>query len=59
MHIRNVNKLPLQIAATSDVVEPGESVEVDEDLGKSLLEQPTNWAKGGGPKTTKSKEDDQ
>lgn len=57
MQIRNANSLTLEIAATGERVEPGDTVEVDDELGKSLLEQPANWVKA--TKTTKSKEDDQ
>lgn len=57
MQIRNANSLTLEIAATGARVEPGATVEVDDELGKSLLEQPANWAKV--TKSTKSKEDDE
>lgn len=43
MQIRNANSLTLEIAATGDFVDPGQTVEVDDALGKSLLEQPANW----------------
>lgn len=44
MHIRNQRPYALEIAATGERVEPGDTAEVDDDLGKSLLEQPDNWA---------------
>lgn len=34
----------VEIAATGQVVKPGESVEVDAALGAALCEQPSNWA---------------
>jgi hypothetical protein len=43
MHVKNVRPYALEIADTNQVVEPGEIVEVDHDLGTSLLEQPLNW----------------
>lgn len=43
MHVRNVRPYALVIAETDQRVEPGEIVEVDPDLGASLLEQPDNW----------------
>lgn len=38
------------------VVQNGESVEVDSDLAKSLLEQESNWASGKKPAATENKE---
>lgn len=52
MQIKNVRSYALEIAKTGQLVEPGESVEVDDDLGKSLLEQPDNWAGEKKSKTT-------
>lgn len=43
MKVRNLRPYALEIAATEQVVEPGELVEVDAELGASLLEQPDNW----------------
>lgn len=45
MKITNVYARAREIAATGKVVEPGETVDVDEELGKSLCEQPDNWVK--------------
>lgn len=47
MQIENVRPYGLEIAASGVLVEPGESVEVDTALGKSLLQQPDNWAPVG------------
>ena len=54
MQIRNANSLTLEIAATGERVEPGATVEVDDELGLSLLEQPANWDK---PKSTTTKKE--
>lgn len=43
MRITNQRSYALEIAATGQVVEPGETVEVDDDLGAGLVEQPDNW----------------
>lgn len=43
MKVTNQRPYALEIVATQQVVEPGESVEVDDALGKSLCEQPDNW----------------
>ncbi len=45
MQIKNVRGRTLEIAATSQRVAPGEVVEVSDDLGESLCEQPANWQK--------------
>lgn len=42
--IVNQRSKALTIAATGQTVEPGESVEVDDDLAAGLLEQPDNWS---------------
>lgn len=42
--IRNVSGRAREIADTGQRVEPDASVEVDDALAKSLLEQPANWA---------------
>lgn len=52
MKITNQDRRAREIAATGQIVEPGETVEVDDDLGRSLCEQPANWAEA---KPTKSK----
>lgn len=44
MHVVNQRSYALVIDATGVVAEPGVPVEVPDDLGKSLLEQPDNWA---------------
>lgn len=44
MQITNVRPYSLEIAVTGQLVEPGESAEVPDELGASLLEQPANWA---------------
>lgn len=44
MHIRNERPYGLEIAASGQLVEPGETAEVDAELGASLLEQPDNWS---------------
>lgn len=46
MQVKNVREYALNIDAGR--VEPGGSIEVDDELGASLLEQPDNWAPGGG-----------
>lgn len=43
MKIQNVSGAALEIAATGQLVHPGEAVEVDPLLGKSLCEQEANW----------------
>lgn len=50
MKVTNQRPWALEIVATQQVVEPGETVEVDDDLGKSLCEQPANWAKSTAKK---------
>lgn len=45
MKITNISDRSRVIAATSDIVEPGDSVEVADDLGASLCEQTDRWAK--------------
>lgn len=43
MQITNVHEAARELP-TGQVVEPGETVEVDDELGASLCEQPANWA---------------
>lgn len=43
MQIRNAHGATLQIAATGQYVEPGATVDVDDELGAALIEQPANW----------------
>lgn len=49
MEIRNVTSEPRVIADTGQVVEPWESVQVDDELGRSLTEQRDVWRRGEGP----------
>lgn len=56
MKIRNVTDRARVIAATAQIVGPGETVEVDDDLGKSLLEQPDRWGKPTTKNTVTSEE---
>lgn len=44
MRIRNVQGIARAIAATGEVVPPGETAEVGDELGASLLEQTDVWA---------------
>lgn len=43
MKIRNVRERGLEIAATGQIVGPGDTVEVDDKLGRSLCKQEDNW----------------
>lgn len=43
MKVRNVRPYPVQIATTSQTVGPGGLTEVEDDVGRSLLEQPDAW----------------
>jgi len=43
VQILNASDHPREIVATGQIVNPGETVEVDDDLGASLCEQPDNW----------------
>lgn len=57
--LKNERSYALEIAATAQVVEPGETADVvDDDLAKALLEQPDNWsdATPAKAKSTKSEE---
>ncbi len=51
MKIRNVTGRPRGIGVTGQIVEPGEEIEVADDLGRSLLEQPARWAPVDGDDT--------
>lgn len=53
MRVTNVRGYPLELAATGEVCEPGDSLEVEDALGASLLEQPDNWAPAKATKATK------
>lgn len=57
MKITNQRPYPVEIAATGDVVAPGETVEVDDDLGKRLCEQADAWSKPTSRKAEKNKDD--
>lgn len=50
MKITLIADLAREIAVTNQFVEPGETVEVDDELGKSLCEQAEVWQPA---KTTK------
>lgn len=54
MKITNQTERPREIAATGQIVDAGETVEVDDDLGRSLCEQPANWAEAKPTKTKTS-----
>ena len=42
----------VEIGATGQVVAPGETVDVPDDLGAALLEQPDNWQPAKPAKTS-------
>lgn len=44
-----------ELAATGQLVEPGETIEVDDDLGASLCEQVDVWADATPKTKTKTK----
>lgn len=44
MKIRNARNTARTIAATGQTVEGGDTVDVDDELGRALLDQPDNWA---------------
>lgn len=50
MHIRNKRSYALEHPVTFEPVEPGKSIKVDDDLGKSLVLQPANWERVDSPK---------
>lgn len=43
MQVKNKRPWAVEIATTGQTVEPGGTVEVDDELGRSLCEQPDNW----------------
>lgn len=49
MEIVNVHDRPRIIAATDDLVEPDNTVTVDDDLGQTLCRQSDIWAPAGPP----------
>lgn len=55
-HIKYVGPFDAVEVDGLGVVQNGESVEVDSDLAKSLLEQESNWASGKKPVATENKE---
>jgi hypothetical protein len=60
MKIKNVRGLALEIAATGQIVEPDQEVEVQPEVGASLCEQPANWqavSAKPSPKVTKQGDD--
>jgi hypothetical protein len=58
MKIKNKRTYALEIAATGQVVNPGDSVEVDAPLAKRLLEQSDTWGKATATKKTNKSEED-
>lgn len=58
MKIRSKSTTPRVIDTPGRPTEvaPGETVEVDDDLAKRLLEQPDRWAKAGSKKSDTSEE---
>lgn len=48
MLIRNRRPYAVQIAATGQVVDGGEAVEVDDEIGSSLVEQVDAWEAADG-----------
>lgn len=53
MQVRNKRPYPVEIVATGQRVEAGETVEVDDEIGESLAEQVDAWevAEGSGRPT--------
>lgn len=43
MKVTNVRATAREIAESGQVAGPGETIEVDNDLGQRLLAQPHNW----------------
>lgn len=41
--IVNARPWPVELAHPSAIVEPGESIEVDDEVAEQLLAQPANW----------------
>lgn len=52
MRVTNVSAGPRVIAATDEVVKPGESVEVDRQLGERLSAQSDVWRRSDKPATS-------
>lgn len=55
MRIKNARPEAVFVPAIDQVVDAGAEIEVDDELGSSLLEQPDNW-KSVKPKPTEAKE---
>lgn len=55
MKVRLLDGVARVIAATGQVVEPGDEVEVDDELGKSLIEQVDVWGKA--PRAAKAEKE--
>jgi hypothetical protein len=58
MKVRNVSGFDRLIAATGQTVEADGTVEVSDELGRSLCEQPANWEAVVSETKTKRKEGD-
>lgn len=57
MKIQNVRGYALEIGVTGQLVNPGETVEVDDLLGKSLCEQEANWKLASAGSKSKTADD--
>lgn len=55
MKVRNVSSRPREIGVTGQLVEPGDTVDVSDELGRSLCEQPRNWKRAPEPKSDEPK----
>ena len=58
MKVRNVSGFDRMIAATGQTVEADGIVEVSDELGASLCEQPANWEAVASEPKSKRKEGD-
>lgn len=58
MKVRNVSDHPRHVAAVQTVVDPGDTLEVDKELGESLLEQTDVWGKPTRSKSSDNEEND-
>lgn len=56
MKITNVSGDDLHLPAIGKVIPAGDTVDVADDLGKSLLDQPANWQAATQTKPAKSEE---
>lgn len=50
-----VNQRSYALSIGNQVAQPGDAIDVPDDVGKRLLDQPANWA---APKTTKKSDAD-